>query len=128
MPKVIGLFRDMSQAEQALTNLKAAGYDPGSVSVVTRDRNVTAPEREMGAGDILITVDASDDDNAAQANLILRRAGAEDVTQRQDSDTASASGKDADAAYNTATGASADTGGMNPGTASRDYTTEEAIE
>jgi uncharacterized protein YjbJ (UPF0337 family) len=172
MATVVGLFRDMNTAEQAINDLKAAGYDPSRVGVVTRSKGTTqevvgdtgthdaaaaagigaiegaivggglaaliatgviasipfvgpivlagalatplgatalgaivggvtgaaaggllagmgVPEEEakyyqsaIGEGGILLTVDAQDDNDAANARNILRNAGAEDIEQR----------------------------------------------
>lgn len=41
---VVGVFDGVAQAEQAINDLKVAGFTPDSISVVTKDRSINVPE------------------------------------------------------------------------------------
>jgi len=46
---VVGVFEDVSQAEQAINDLKVAGFTPDSISVLTKDRQAqTAIDETLG--------------------------------------------------------------------------------
>jgi osmotically-inducible protein OsmY len=99
MKTIAGIFLEREQAQQAIEELYATGFDEDRVRVIASPTSAAEMARQAGwgfsetqirdyevgvaQGQVLLTVEARNDDESAQAERILQAWDAEHVVQTE---------------------------------------------